>query len=767
MKRSLLLSMALVFSLITLHAQTVIWSEDFSDGLRGWSTRTAQCGNNFGNVIGIYEITSITVNGAEVTGVTGEFNIMNSLEYNVNFDDGTNYGSVYARYTLANDVMDSNLDAAGVPISGSSSTVDNSGYTTTSTVMEVSQTAFDDWASVLSGLADPGATLDGAVLTLTSGNTVVTLTNKGVCGGLFYYSSDGAYGTPFTAPTVMGSETAANGVVFFNAVMQTWKEDNDNLNVPPSEYPEYTTSLITPDIDISTATRALALEFTQAILYLNISEGAPAVPVTETFSRQVRTAFEVSTDGGVNWSAPIQINEEVPANSWRETAESIPIPATAIGDASSIRLRFTFGSDFYFWGLDDIQIVEREAYDMQINENFYAVYTNYATPVSQADSAAFLADIQNNGGLDATNVQLNLVINANSDGAEIYNDTKDYGTITVDSIAENQLFDEVLDPANLAVGVYTGTYAILHDEADNNTTNDSIFFEFVMTDTTFAKEDGRGVRGISPADDVSYTYGNVFYVPNGNGFVARNISFGVSNGDELAGRSVNTYIYKWGGDENADGLANSSEYGSPLALNSYTFVGTEPDTTLISIPFDFEGGEVPLEDNSFYIVALQYINSADDQTCNFLVSENIDYGASEFANALAGLERPPVVLNVGPEPSPDLALASFVGNPVPVVRMSIAQTVNTPNILSEENKIKVYPNPTNRDVNLEVALVNTSNKIQISVIDAAGRTIQNNLYSNFKEGKFNYDLSNLSSGFYFIRILTDDGLRTEKIFLQR
>lgn len=768
MKRLLLLAMVVAFSLINLQSQAVIWSEDFSDGMRGWSTRTEQCGNNFGNVIGSYALTSITVNGAAVTGVSAEFHIMNGLEYNVNFDDGTNHGTVYARYTLANDIMDSNLNPAAVPLSGSSATVDNSGYSTSSTFMEVSQTAYDDWVAVLTGIADPTAMLNGSVLTLTSGNTVVTLTNNGVCAGLFYYSSDGAYGTPFTAPTIMGSETAANGIVFFNSVMQTWLEDNANLNVPPSEYPEYTTSLITPDIDISSATRALALEFTQAILYLNISSGARAIPITETFSRQVRTAFEVSTDGGANWSDPIQINEEVPSNSWRETRESIPIPANVVGDATSIKIRFTFGSDFYFWGFDDMQIVERAAYDMQINENFYAVYPNFGTPVSQADSAAFLADIQNNGGLDASNVQLNLSIVADADGTEIYNDTKDYGTITVDSIAENQLFDQVLDPAVLASGVYTGTYLISHDEADNNAVNDTIQFQFVMTDTVFAKENGRGVRGIAPADDVSYSFGNVFYIPNGNGFVAKNVSFGVDNGDELAGRSINIYLYEWNGDANADGLANSSEYGNAVALNSYTFDGTEPDTTLITIPFDFEGNDVPLKDQTFYIALLQYINSSgDDQTCNFLVSENIDYAASTFANALAGLERPPVVLNVGPEPTPDLALASFVGNPVPVIRMSIAQTVNAPNVLSEENKIKVYPNPTNRDINLEVALVNTSNKVQVSVLDAAGRTLQNNLYSNFKEGKFNYDLSNLSAGFYFIRILTDEGLRTEKIFLQR
>lgn len=774
MKRLLLLAVAMVFGLMSLHAQTVIWSEDFGDGLRGWSTESAQCGNNFGNVIGSYAITSITVNGAAVTGVTGEFNIMNSLEYTVNFDDGTNYGTVYARYTLTDGTMDSNLDPQVVNLNGSSVTVDNFGFNNTSTFMEVSQTAFDDWASVLSGIADPSASLDGSILTLTSGNTVITLTNNGVCAGLFHYSADAAYGTVFTQGAdnrvFLGSETASNGAAVFNAVMQTWLEDDANLNVPPTDYPEYTTSLVTPDIDISSATRALALEFTQGILYLNTSSGAPAVPVSETFSRQVKTAYEISTDGGANWSDPIQLNEEIENNLWFETRETIAIPDAIVGDATSIKIRFTFASDFYFWVIDDIQIVERPAYDMQINRNFFAVYPNFFTPISQADSAAFLADIQNDGGLDATNVQLNLTITANADGTEVYNDTKDYGTIIIDSIAENELFDAVLDPATLDLGVYTGRYLISHDEADVNTLNDTIFFQFVMTDTVFAKEDGRldRISGITPADDVSFSFGNVYYVPNGEGFVARNVSFGVENANELAGRSINIYLYEWNGDANQDGLANSSEYGSAVALNSYTFDGTEPADGLITVPFDFEGNDVPLKDATYYIALLQYINSAGDgQECRFLASTSIDYGASSFANTLAGLERPPVVLNVGPEPSPDLALASFVGNPVPVVRMSIGQTVNTPTVLSEENKVKVYPNPTNRDINLEIALVNTSSKVQISVMDAAGRMLQRNSYNNFKEGKFNYDLSNLSAGFYFIRILTDEGLRTEKIFLQQ
>ncbi|NET35289.1 MAG: T9SS type A sorting domain-containing protein [Cyanothece sp. SIO1E1] len=771
MKR-LLLALLVVLSCLELGAQAIIWEEDFSDGLRSWSTRTDQCGRNFGGVIGSYELTSITVDGADVTGVSAEFNIMNSLEYNVNFDDGTNYGTVYGRYSLSNDTMYSNLDLAGIPLSGKSATVDGNGYTTTSTVMEISQEVFDDWASVLSGIADPKATLDGSILTLTSGNTVITLTSNNVCPGLFYYTSDGSYGTPLTAPTVFGGATADNGMVFFNAVMQTWLEDDANLDpsIDPSDYPEYTTSLISPEIDISSATRALSLEFSQAILFLNLSSGAPRVPISETVSIPVRTAYEISTDGGVNWSDPIELNENQGTASWSENRQSIPLPASIVNGASSIRLRFTYGSDFWFWGLDDLRIVERPAYDMQINQNFFSVYPNLFTPISQADTAVFLADIQNNGGLDAANVILDLNIQNDADGSIIYADSIEFGTIVVDSLAENQLFNNTLNPEDLSPGIFTGSYVIRHDSAETVTNNDTIRFQLVMTDTIFQKEAGfifGDASGITPADDISFTFGNVFYCPNGDGYVAKNISFGVANGNELAGRSVTTYLYEWS-DTNNDAVAQASEYGDALAINTYQFVGDEAADQLITIPFDFEGNPIPLKDNTFYLALVQYINSADNQDLEILISSSVDYNATAFAYAQAGLTpRHTLVLNVGPDPSPDLSTAGFGQDNVPMIRMSIEQTVDAPVVLSEENKVKVYPNPTNGIVNLEVELVNTSNRVDISVIDAAGRILQRNVYQTFKEGKFNYDLSNLSAGFYFIRLQTDEGIRTQKLFLQR
>lgn len=63
---------------------------------------------------------------------------MNSLEYNVNFDDGINYGIIYGCYILVNDIMDSNLDFVVILFSGKFVMVDGNGYIIIFIVMEIS-----------------------------------------------------------------------------------------------------------------------------------------------------------------------------------------------------------------------------------------------------------------------------------------------------------------------------------------------------------------------------------------------------------------------------------------------------------------------------------------------------------------------------------------------------------------------------------------------------------------------------------------------------
>ena len=95
------------------------------------------------------------------------------------------------------------------------------------------------------------------------------------------------------------------------------------------------------------------------------------------------------------------------------------------------------------------------------------------------------------------------------------------------------------------------------------------------------------------------------------------------------------------------------------------------------------------------------------------------------------------------------------------VTVNCTGTVNTNNI-SENNKIKVYPNPTTGKILIR-NLIHTSNNT-ISIRNIVGKIIftadsRNNLDS--------LDISHLEDGVYFIEIVSNNALRIEKVILAK
>lgn len=83
------------------------------------------------------------------------------------------------------------------------------------------------------------------------------------------------------------------------------------------------------------------------------------------------------------------------------------------------------------------------------------------------------------------------------------------------------------------------------------------------------------------------------------------------------------------------------------------------------------------------------------------------------------------------------------------------------------DKFAVYPNPTNG--NLMVRFNSTiSQAIEIRVVNALGQLITSDALPSFS-GQFNrtYDLSNLTSGMYMFQIVTERGVRTERVILAK
>ena len=206
----------------------------------------------------------------------------------------------------------------------------------------------------------------------------------------------------------------------------------------------------------------------------------------------------------------------------------------------------------------------------------------------------------------------------------------------------------------------------------------------------------------------------------------------------------------------------------------YEIQGNESTSALITVPLsNFPSGSpgpVDLESNTAYVLMLEY--STNDQVDLALVaSEEMDYSAMSFRSELDGIPegnaRYAGLLGInGDLESEAYWTVGFGQDIVPVVRLNIAPTVSTKNPLAAENVLEISPNPANNQINVKVNLVEAQERVSVRIMDVNGRLIIDQPYSNLKNETLEFDLSNFTSGAYFLHFITDDGVRTERFIVQ-
>ncbi len=789
MMQRLLTLAFLVMAAGTLTAQDIIWEEDFSKGMAGWSVNPILCGSNVstygdnsGPDYGIWTLTEGTENGSPLgyDGLTFEWSFLNDTEYQFTFDtdDGSEYATVYGTYSFSGDTLISSLNASTVLANGIAFA-----ETTAGGVVEWATNAeleFPAFVDAYTGRGEPtvvysdgGNTLTYTQITDAGDEYVFTYTKRSECGAIWTWSPNGNLGNGifgFEAPGAIfvNSATRTNGTMIMNNMFQMFRGDAANVpasNPPP--YPQYVAELISPPIDISAADRALSISISQTLRYLNLPTDAPD---------GLKTSFAVSTDDGATWSPATDLNPNLANNVIRSNRQTVPILNAHTAGADEIRIKITFATDYYFWGIDDISIQERIGYDIQANANFFAIPDNVNTPYSQLQPQYFMSDIQNNGGLVAENVQLNLqIVNVTDGGTVVYDQTKNYGNIAVDSIAENDFIDTTmpldLAPDESSLGFYEGTYILSQDSTDVNPGNDSLFFSFSVTDSLFAKETGP-TRAIFLTNDRDWFIGNSYYVPNGENWYARFMSFMISNVSDAQSTGVTTFLYESDGDVDGDGRIGPDEYGNvPIAFNEYMFDGTE-DEVLITIPVDLEGEGIEMTSGKYYFAVVQYVAANADDQVAISASEDYNYAANNFITDSIGIEQYSDVVDLVAE-EPNFFSGGFGGTSVPVVRLSIGDNpfLDQPaitaieTVLPTEFGVNVYPVPAKDNFNMKVDFPKQVD-VLVRLYDQTGRIILTQEFDKLQNGTFNYDVRSLASGLYFLQLDTDAGTRIEKIVVQ-
>lgn len=575
--------------------------------------------------------------------------------------------------------------------------------------------------------------------------------------------------------TVIQSPTGVDGAMVFNADYLTSEGDIEMLLNDLFHY--YRSELISPTIDLPCTDKLLELQFSQLVKKGNAS---PIAPISDQGARLINSiSWRADEDG--NWSMPIDASPSIfPKFSNSDPIDQertiIPLPAE-LSDAETLQLKFTWAGDLFFWAIDDVVVAQRPHYDLRLNQNFYAILPNAMTPFGQVGDVAFLADFTNIGCQEANGVELDLSLNHEDTGETIFSDQLHFEVVNSEELIENIIFENQLNDNLVSrTGAYTGRYTLTQDSVEERMENNVISWNFEISDSTFAKELGP-TRNITSSESLNFTYGNCFFVPNGTGKYARWITIGIANAAELADSNaeISTFLYKWE-DLNNNDFAEPGEYNliqDTLGVNTYAFSDLNDEDGYITLPVDFEGAGIPLEDNTYYIVAVQYIGSSNNARCSFMASDQFNYQATTFISDSLNQNRYASVFDLN-----NTGTFDFIGfglGIVPVIRLHIGNTsdLSVPGIISsvkpEPNlaqHVNIFPNPNKGNFSLELELDYLSRYVGVEVLNMSGSILISKNFENVKEKQLTLNLPTISPGTYLLKIRTDQEILTRKFVVQ-
>ena len=88
------------------------------------------------------------------------------------------------------------------------------------------------------------------------------------------------------------------------------------------------------------------------------------------------------------------------------------------------------------------------------------------------------------------------------------------------------------------------------------------------------------------------------------------------------------------------------------------------------------------------------------------------------------------------------------------------------NELASSSNLTIFPNPANETVNVSFEQ-NTNDLIQIELIDATGRVIAQENSLEIGTNNVSFEVTNLSSGFYTVRLTNANGTENQKLMIQK
>ncbi|TNF50007.1 MAG: T9SS type A sorting domain-containing protein [Bacteroidetes bacterium] len=453
---------------------------------------------------------------------------------------------------------------------------------------------------------------------------------------------------------------------------------------------------------------------------------------------------EVSNDGGTTWTefAVNLVSEAdgvtaVNFNCLDGEVETLNITPAMSGGAwtNQVRIRFHYvGQWDWFWGIDDVKIVQAWDNDVKINTWYQATpiatsfgldYYHISASQSSFPGLTFGAIASNNGALDQSAVALHVT------GTGGYDQTG--SSVAIAGAASDTLSVET---PYLPTGLGTKTVNITTEigVTDADPANNTASFDMFLTQYEFSRDNNvqtSSIGQISSQDAQPLKIGNVMEIFNQTDITAVKLRLSTQAAGAVGGEFF-CELYRWNGVDAYDWIAETE---------IRTVTGTA--ATWVQIPL--VGGPVTVNAGDDILVVAGHFGGTDE--VRFAMAQGTYEGTVlgyTAADELFSLTDPGAVM----------------------IRLIDDPSANV-NELTNTFGMSVYPNPANDLSNVSFELNNEAD-VNITVTDLSGKVVYTNALGTVN-GTQNVAINTtaLNNGVYFVNLSVNGTVSSEKLVVRK
>ncbi len=573
------------------------------------------------------------------------------------------------------------------------------------------------------------------------------------------------YGT--TTDRRIISNTVENGFAMID--MDSWNNTDGGDGAFTDNTPN--AELISPVIDLSGfEEQGLALTFSQSTRLCCDGDTELIVQVS-TDGFQSFSSFDVRDGQDLN---AIDRDRRVTINLSDALADA--------ADLSNFQIKFVYnsGSSHYFWMIDDVEIIELPAVNLEISDSqFPATAVCIPEAYIKDQEFEFAFAVANRGGADQDLIEGSVrVTNAATDEVLLTQ------TETISDFVRGTdtvfFFSETYVPSDLEIGTYIVTYSVRTPGAvDFDPSTNVVSYFFSVTDDIYANEDcsrTENLPALRATNVFTWYWGNAYYIGDLGDGDRKAVLDGVQGSVFLQGDSEWTtqelYMHVLKFREPGPEAFNNFDSDFPddptfhpdlepiaLGVISSELLNETGNGNIFELSWEdfflldgtFPDGPIELDQNHYYFFFLQI--DEDGQEPFIFVGNNPG--------------------NIRTSPFRELLFASNgyslfqVSSRRPVIRLrTSAVGTSVDGDIVEQTPMMIYPVPANNELNIDLNQ-NVNGNVNLEFYDTQGRLISNSVHLNSGSGTINADVSEFTSGNYILRVVTDNGVTTQQVIIVR